>query len=106
MKIFLIDEGIKIKRINKELEKYEIENIELKENCKFKMTKKDYMIITDDSKFDDLEKLKNIIIIVKNKDYKYIWQLANTYRTIDIIDSNMSDEYIAKRIEKIIRREV
>ena len=48
--------------------------------------------------------LKNIIILVNRKDYKYIWKLSDTYKTLDIIDAYMNDEYIVERIKKVIRR--
>ena len=69
MKIFLIDNCILIKRINRLLEEMTVEGIEVKDNCKFKMTKNDYVIISDEVNLEGLEKLKNIIILTKNKDY-------------------------------------
>ena len=94
-----------IKRVNRILEDMGIEGIEAKENCKFKMTKNDFVVVSDEVKIEGLEKLKNIIILTKDKDYKYIWRLSNMYKTVDIIDGSMSEEYIAKRILKMVGRE-
>lgn len=104
MKIYLIDNTSKIKRVKKELEQIFI--IETKENCKFKMTKNDFVVLSDETgTLEGLDKLKNIIFLTTNKDYKYIWKLVNQYKTIDIIDNNAEEDYIVKRVKKIIGRE-
>ena len=104
MKIFLVGNTRKMNKISKILENNEIESIEIKENCKFRMTKNDYTILSDEYELADIDKLKNIIILVNRKDYKYIWKLSDTYKTLDIIDAYMNDEYIVERIKKVIRR--
>lgn len=97
MKIYIVDNTRKMKQIKKEFEDY---NIEIKENAKFKMTKNDYVILSDEEgTLDGIENLKNIFVLVKDKNYKYIWKLANAYKTIDIIDGNLDAIYIAERIK-------
>ena len=104
MKVFLIDNVRKMKRLRSMLE--DKLNIESKDNCKFKMTKNDYVIISDEIGFpDELEKLKNIIFLIKDKSYKNIWRLANNYKAVDIIDSNLDEEYISYRICRLIQEE-
>lgn len=101
MKLFLIDNTRKMKKIKKELEEEIV--VDCKENLKFKMTKNDYVLLSDEvGSIEGLEKLKNIIILVTNKDKKYIWNLINNYKTIDIIDNSQDDLYISSRIKKII----
>lgn len=101
MKVYIIDNCRKTKKIKKMLE--ERFNVEEKENCKFKMTKNDYVIISDENGIEEnIDKLKNIIFFVNNNEYKYIWKLANCYKTVDIIYSNLDEEYICKRIENLI----
>ncbi|MBQ9314715.1 MAG: hypothetical protein IJ220_06990 [Clostridia bacterium] len=103
MKIYLIDNTRKLKKVGKELQEYF--NIETKENCKFKMTKNDYVILSDEvGNLEGLEKLKNIIILTIKKDYKYIWRLVNNHKALDIIDNALDENYIAQRIEKLVRR--
>ena len=100
MKLYIVDNTRKMKEIKRALEDY---NLETKENVKFKMTKNDYVILSDEEgTLDGIENLKNIIILVKDKNYKYIWKLANAYKTVDIIDENMESEYIANRIKSLI----
>ena len=100
MKIFFVDKMNKFRNILKE---FECEDIEIKENCNFKMTKNDFAIIDGDIEFENLEKLKNIIFLVTQKDYKQIWKYANDYKTIDIIDATMPANYIKERIYKSIK---
>lgn len=106
MKIYLIDSNQKMKKIIRELEKLEIENIEIKNDNKFKMTKNDFVITCDETPLEGLEKLKNIIFLMNSKDYKYAWNMANNYKTIDLIDLNMPEEYIAKRIKNMLVKEL
>ena len=104
MKVYLLDNDRKIKKIKKELEK--VYSVESKENLKFKMTKNDFVIVSDaEGVMEGLDKLKNLIMLVTRKDKKYIWQLVNEYKTIDIIDNLMSEEYIVERIERKIGKE-
>ena len=100
MKIYIVDNTRKMKEIKRALEDY---TVEIKDNAKFKMTKNDYVILSDEvGTLDGIENLKNIIILVKDKNYKYIWKLANSYKTIDIIDGSMDTKYIVSRIESCI----
>lgn len=102
MKIYIIDNTRKLKKIKNELEKeYDIEE---RDNINFKMTKNDYVILSDETKnIENLEKLKNIIILVEEKSYKYIWKLATEYKTIDIIDNEQDEKYIVERIKTTIK---
>ena len=78
-------------------------NLEVREDCKFRMTKNDYVILSDElNDWSGLEKLKNIIMLVNKKEEKYIWNLVNQYHMVDIIDSNCDEKYILHRIEKIV----
>ena len=99
MKFFYID---KFNDLSNFIKNFDFEAIERKEDCKFRMTKNDYVLISDSDSFEGLEKLKNIIVLVKNKDYKFIWKLSNLYKTIDVIDINMPVEYIVKRINRLV----
>ena len=103
MKVFCID---KFNTLNKYIKNLDKDSIEIKENCKFRMTKCDVVITSDENSFEGLEKLKNIIILVKNKDYKFIWKLVNSYKTIDIIDINMPEEYILNRIKRVVSEDI
>ena len=103
MKLFFIDKYNELGNCLKELKKYEIENVERKEDCKLKMTKNDSIIFCDGNDFDGLEKLKNIIVLIKNKEKKYVWKLINNYKTIDVIDFEMPVEYICERIERLVK---
>lgn len=96
MKIYLIDKYGNKNFILKNFEQY----IEVKENCKFRMTKNDFVITSENEETEGLEKLKNIIFLTKNQGYKHIWKLANDLKTIDIINENLKSEYIVERIKK------
>ncbi len=100
MKIFFVDKLNKYKKIIRELDN---ENIELKEDCNFKMTKNDFAIIDGDLELENIDKLKNIIFLVNIYEYKRIWKYANNYKTLDIIDAKMPADYIASRINKFIK---
>ena len=75
--------------------------IETKNDCKFKMTKNDYLIINE--QMEGLDKQKNIFFITNSKEYKYIWNLVENYKTLDIIDSNLPVDYIVNRIKNKIK---
>lgn len=98
MKIYLID---KYKNKDFILKSFGDE-IEIKENCKFRMTKNDFVITSENEETEGLEKLKNIIFLTKSQEYKRIWKLANDFKIIDIIDENLKPEYIIERIKKKI----
>lgn len=101
MKIYIVDNIRKLKKVKKELEEYF--TVESKENCNFKMTKNDYAIVCDEEgSLEGIDKLKNIIFTTNNKDYKYIWKIANELKTIDIIDINLNENFISNRIKKLI----
>lgn len=103
MKIYFVD---KYNTLNKFIKEFDFENIERKEDCHFRMTKNDYVIFSDENDFDGLDKLKNIIILVKSKDYKHIWRLVTDYKTLDVIDIDMPTSYVAKRINRLVCEEV
>ena len=100
MKIYVID---KYNKLGKIINNLDYENIENKQNCKFKMNKSDYAILSENEELEGAEKLKNLIFIVQSIEYKKIWKLANDYKTIDIIDYNMTPEYIVDRINSKIK---
>lgn len=100
MKFFYIDKNNNLSKI---INKFEFENIERKEDCKFRMTKSDYVLISDLESFEGLDKLKNIIVLVDNKDYKHIWRIVSLYKVLDVIDINMSSEYIIKRVSELVK---
>ena len=103
MKIFLVDNTRKIKKIKKELEKEFV--VESKESTNFKMTKNDFVIFSnEEGTLDGLEKLKNIFFLTQNQEYSYIWSLTNQYKLVDIIDNQQDETYIANRIARLIRR--
>lgn len=100
MKIYFIDKTTKCSKYIKKLENHFEENIVLKKDTNFKMTKNDFVIITDLDIDDNLKKLKNIIFLVTDKSYKSVWNKASEYNSIDIIDICMPEEYIINRIIK------
>lgn len=103
MKFFYVD---KFNNLNKLVKNFDFESIERKEDCKFRMTKNDYVLISDEDSFEGLEKLKNVIVLVKNKEYKHIWKIANSYKVLDVIDIGMPIEYIAKRVSRLVDEKV
>lgn len=96
MKIYLIDKYKRKDFIIKSFNDY----IDVKEDCKFRMTKNDFVILSDTEEMSGLDKLKNIILLTKNQEYKYVWKLINSYKLIDIIGENLDQEYIVERIKK------
>lgn len=104
MKVYLLENNRKIKRLKNALEKTLA--VEGKENTNFRMTKNDIVIVSDEEVFPQgIEKLKNIIFITKQKEYHYIWKLAMQYQTIDIIDSQLEETAMIQRIMKRIGKE-
>lgn len=104
MKIYFIDKTGKNLRVMKLIQENGFDNIERKDTYSFRTTKNDYVVL---SEYDDknpeneyLEKYSNLIIITGNKDKNIAWKLASRYKSIDIIYSDMDEEYIAKRILK------
>lgn len=102
MKIFVIDRFNEFGKTIKSLEKIGYETVEKRENLKFRMSKNDYVILDDKQDLEGLEKLKNIIMILNDKNYKNVWKFVSDYKTIDIIDSKVSEEYLVCRIDKIL----
>jgi metallophosphoesterase superfamily enzyme len=106
MKIYLIDKQKKYTGLKKKLaEKYEILS---KEPDTVKDTKNDLVIVTDykhERDFESLKKQKNVITILNELHEKDIWTIATGLKTIDIIDANTGEDYIAERIlETCLRR--
>ena len=93
MKIYVVNKNNELNKIANCLEDF---TIETKNDCKFKMTKNDYLIINE--QMEGLDKQKNIFFITNSKEYKYIWNLVENYKTLDIIDSNLPVDYIVNRI--------
>lgn len=102
MKIFVVDKFNKYGKVIKKLEKIGYDAVERKENLKFRMLKNDYVILDDKQELDGLEKLKNIIMVLNDKNYKNVWKFANNYKTIDIIDSDVSEDYLVCRVDKLL----
>lgn len=102
MKIFVVDKFNEFAKVIRKLEKIGYDGVERKENLKFRMTKNDYVILDDKQELEGLEKLKNIIMILNDKNLKNVWKMVNDYKTIDIIDSGVSEEYLVNRIDKIL----
>ena len=102
MKIFVVDKFNEFAKVIRKLEKIGYDGVERKENLKFRMTKNDYVILDDKQELEGLEKLKNIIMILNDKNLKNVWKMVNDYKTIDIIDSGVSEEYLVNRIDKLL----
>ena len=100
MRIFLIDRYKNSYDIAKKLKENGIENIDIKEECKFKTTKNDIIILMDNSDYEGLSKTSMIILITKNKDAKFIWWFINTYNCIDVIDIGNDRSIILDRLIK------
>ncbi len=98
MKIYVVNKNNELNKIANCLEDF---TIETKNDCKFKMTKNDYLIINE--QMEGLDKQKNIFFITNSKEYKYIWNLVENYKTLDIIDSNLPVDYIVNRIKNKIK---
>lgn len=102
MKIFVVDKFNKHGKTIRKLGKIGYDAVERKENLKFRMSKNDYVILDDEQELDGLEKIKNIIMILKDKNYKNVWKFADRCKTIDIIDSDVSEDYLVYRIDKLL----
>ena len=103
MKLYFVTNTKKVKAIQKRVE---IQCItEEKTNIEFKMTKNDFVVLSNEKgNLDNMEKLKNIILLTCDKTQKYIWRMIHQYKIIDIIDIDMDEKYIAERIQQVIRR--
>lgn len=106
MKIYFVDKENHFNKLIQRIKQEVAETVERKEDLKFRSTKNDYIIVCDESLLDGLEKQKNIIFLVKNKEYKHIWKLSNNYKTVDLIDTEMCEDYIVKRIKRLVVKEV
>lgn len=104
MKIFLVDKYNELGKHLRKLEKLDIVSVEKKDDCKFKMTKNDFAIITDNNEFEGIEKLKNIIVLTKKSEKNHIWNMINRYKVIDVIDFKMPVEYACERIERLVKK--
>ena len=103
MKICLLDTTRKLKKVKKILEQEFV--VETKENLYFKMTKNDYVIVSNEvGTLEGLEKLKNIFLLTENKEYHFVWQCMMQYKLIDVIDNQLEESYIANRIATKLRR--
>ena len=98
MRVFLVDKYGKNYDLVKRLNENGIENIEVREDCKAKTTKNDFIILIDNFECDGLSKNSKIVMITKNKDSKIIWKFINTYNCVDIIDESLDRDYIVNRI--------
>lgn len=102
MKIFFVDKYNNFNKLIKYIHDNGIESIERKEDLKFRMTKNDYVIMPDENPFEGLDKCKNIIMLASSKEYKHIWKLVNSYKTLDVISEDMPNEYILGRIKRLV----
>lgn len=106
MKIYFIDIKERYLKLKDKLISAGIENIEVKNSYSFRCTKNDFVIlleyIENASENELLKKYNNLIIITNKSDENTIWKLVNEYKTKDIISSKCDDEYISKRIAKVI----
>lgn len=104
MKIYFIDKFEKYLNIKKKLEKeLNIENIEHKKDIKHRIYKTDFVITMNfENEYEEYSKINNLIVITNKKDKNEIWNIANKLNTKDIILNENNDEYIVKRIKRII----
>lgn len=102
MKIYFIDKYQKNLNIKKRLEELNLE-IEYKPDIKHRIYKTDFVITLDfENEYEEYKKINNLIIITEKTDKKEIWNMANNLNTKDIILNQNNNEYIAKRIKKVI----
>lgn len=104
MKIYVVSSNRQMQKLKMELEKsYDVEE---KENGKIRMTKNDFVLLSDEEgTLEGMEKLKNIIFLASHQEPSYVWKLVTQYKTIDIIDSRMEEEYIVSRVQRVIQQE-
>jgi metallophosphoesterase superfamily enzyme len=106
MKVYLIDKQKKYSGLKKKLaEKFEIQ---LKESCNINDSRNHLVIVTDykhDRDYENLKKHKNVITILNEINKKEVWTIATGLKTVDIIDANAGEEYIAERILETCLRE-
>ena len=106
MKVYYIDKLEKNLALKDKLIENGLENIEVKDTYNFRATKNDFVVLSEynekDSENESLKKYNNLIFITKEKDEDIIWEIANSYKTVDIISYNCNKDYIAQRISKII----
>ena len=80
------------------------ETIEIKESVKHRINKTDIVITVDfENEYENYKKINNLIILTNKKDKKEIWNMANKLNTKDIISLENNEEYIIKRIEKMLK---
>ena len=101
MKIYMIDRTRKLKKIKKALEQDFV--VESKEDAHFKMTKNDFVILSDEEgTWEDVDKLKNIIALVSHYEEAYIWDLVTRYAMVDIMDVQLEENDMIHRIKRTI----
>ncbi len=90
--------------IKKSIEKAGIENIEVKENLKFRINKSDVVIVVEPKEeISEYKKINNLIVITSNKEKNKVYRMSELLNTMDIIynDSKKYD-YIGNRIYKLL----
>jgi len=100
LKIYFIDKYRKNLKISKAFK-----DVDIKESFKFKKAKEDFVIATElpaEEDIKDAKRLDNIIFITEDIKDKNIWNLATKFKTIDIIDMNMNEDYIINRCRRIM----
>ena len=76
----------------------------MNENVKHRINKTDIVITVDfENEYENYKKISNLIILTNKKDKKEIWNMANKLNTKDIISLENNEEYIIKRIEKMLK---
>ncbi len=91
-------------KVKNAIEKAGIENIEVKENVKFRINKSDVVILTDAKKdLEEYKKINNLILITTTNEEKEILNYCENLRVMDILyDDLKNHEYIGKRIAKLL----
>ena len=102
MRVFLIDKYNNNSDLINLIKKNGIDNIESREQCNIKFLKNDVAIVMDNGIADDWSKTVKTIFITQDKSARNIWNLANNYNCLDIIDGKLDRGYIVDRIVKLL----
>lgn len=104
MKIYLIDKYRKNTKLVKILKEHGLENIEQKDDTKYRINKTDVVISIElENDQESYKKINNLIVLTQSSDKNQIWNIANKLNTRDIIQIKENNEdYMANRIIKCI----